>query len=136
MFYINSFYKTNCVLRESRGRTAQNENRRQKIAAHIAELTIPSTSCDSCQMSIALSFGVQHSTWVRALERHSKLGHPNSARYNQLAELFLSVPLFPQSTLNNILCILCSLAKAKRSTIHPSSRSVSFPLERIHLDVL
>ena len=100
----------------------------KNIAVHLAELTVPSASCDSCQRSIAFDFSVQHSTSGRTLEWHLKLGQPYSARYNQLAELFPSVRMFPQSTLDNILCVPCSLAKANRSTIHLSSRSVPFPL--------
>ena len=66
---------------------------------------------------------------------HNKLGHPSPARYMKLSAMRDDVPQFTRATLENLVCIPCSLGKLKSGSIKASARFTIYPLERVHVDI-
>lgn len=68
-------------------------------------------------------------------EWHRKLGHIHAERHFKLSGQDNEVPKFDRVLLNNHQCIPCLTAKARRSSLSPSTRKATRPLELIHLDI-
>jgi len=71
-----------------------------------------------------------------ALEWHCRTGHPSADRYMRLSHQLSELPKFSMETLRNILCIPCSIYKAKRAPISGVPITSRDPLELIHIDIL
>ncbi len=71
----------------------------------------------------------------KVYEWHRKLSHLSPERYNHLSELNNDIPKFNRNPLVNHHCVPCLVGKAKRAPIHRSTRTISRPLELIHLDI-